>query len=312
MSAVEVLTPLDPLAQIDQEHTDALPAPDAATEVSAMAMEPCHNMITKEDTMIIFDWDDTLVPTTFLFSNQPGSLTESFEMPQKLQESLDNCAVSALATLEMAKQFGHVCIVTNSQNGWIDLATERFFPRLTEVLRDIPKFSARSAFESPTLVQPVHWKALAFEHCVNSFYGSSPRIRNVVSLGDSEHDRAALFMAAQKVPGIWAKSLKLTEQPDAEYIVKELELIRESLQTLTNHPGALDLCIQCHARTPPGLEGNHPYAAPPGAYIDANGNIVAPPQQHTVAPSQERFTQFQQEQMESPHQEFHGDPKQHA
>jgi len=143
------------------------------------------------------------------------------------------------------------------------------------VLRDIPKFSARSAFESPALVLPCHWKALAFEHSVNSFCGSS-KIRNVVSFGDSKHDRAALFMAAQKVPGIWGKSLKLVERPDAEHVVKQLEFIRESFQTLTHHLGALDLCIQCHVRAPPRLEGNAQYVAPPVPCIDASDNVVAP------------------------------------
>lgn len=250
MSAVEVLPPLDPLSQ---EHSQL----EEVSEAPPLVVPETFPLPSKEDTLILFDWDDTLIPTTFLFSQQPGSLAESFEMPLKLQETLDEVAVSALATLEAAKQYGHVVIVTNSENGWVDLATQRFFPRLTEVLRDVPKFSARSAFESGECATPVHWKTLAFEHSITNFFGTMPRIRNVVSLGDSEHDRAALFLAAQKIPSCWAKSLKLTEQPDAEYILKEQELIRESLPQLAYHQGTLDLCIHCHARTgsPPGLGG---------------------------------------------------------
>jgi hypothetical protein len=210
-------------------------------------------MPSKEDTYIIFDWDDTLFPTTYLFSSQPGSLSENFQMPTELQATLDAVAASVLETLELAKQFGQVEIITNSETGWIELSTRRFFPSLVEAIDGIPKISARSGFESQENPLPVQWKTHAFANCINNFYGSS-RNRNVISVGDSEHDRAALFLAAQNASCSWAKSLKLSERPDVEYILKEQELIRESMEQLAQHQGALDLCIHCepHEQVPLG------------------------------------------------------------
>lgn len=262
MSAVDVLAPVDPLAgQNDKDYPEVLneasvSCPDVDMLLASGGEEELAPLtMSKENTMIIFDWDDTLVPTTYLFSSHPGSLVESFEMPFTLKETLDACAVSALATLESAKQCGHVVIITNSETGWIDLATQRFFPLLTEVLSDVPKLSARSAFESADAAMPVHWKVRAFEQAIENFYGTTTRLRNIVAVGDADHDRAAFFLATERLPAVFAKSLKLTEQPDAEYIVKEQELIRESMPMLATHEGMLDLCIHCHMRSSPGLDG---------------------------------------------------------
>jgi len=114
-------------------------------------------------TAIIFDWDDTLLASTFLFTH--GYRVDSENLPEGLCVQLKELENSVRSVLQAARQFGEVCVITNAETGWVQLSAQKFMPGLVPLLREIKIVSARSSFEPAYPESPMRWKALAFhEH----------------------------------------------------------------------------------------------------------------------------------------------------
>merc|ERR1712100_841637 len=152
-------------------------------------------------------------------------------------------------TLRLAKMHGTVVLVTNAERGWIELSCQKFMPSLLPHLADIPFVSARSTYEGPDCPSPLDWKLKAFGNEVARFFGSkvvsgSAR-KNVVSLGDSVHEREALLRVTKPLPNCVAKSLKFVDRPDLQQLLKQHNLIAHSFKQIVHHEGNLDLLIRC-------------------------------------------------------------------
>jgi hypothetical protein len=118
------------------------------------------------ETCIVFDWDDTLFPSSFVDRKR---LLQEYRQFQDLTEELQRLfrelerGISRL--LSLAAQYGTVIIITNAQSGWIELCVSKFMPGLLEVLTaSVRVVSARSNFERFFPGDPLCWKAAAFAH----------------------------------------------------------------------------------------------------------------------------------------------------
>merc|ERR1719454_653813 len=69
-------------------------------------------------SVFLFDWDDTLFPTSALTSLGPKSLDEAFK-------AID-AAVAELLSLAIATPRSHVVILTNANISWVHHAAETF------------------------------------------------------------------------------------------------------------------------------------------------------------------------------------------
>jgi phosphoglycolate phosphatase-like HAD superfamily hydrolase len=226
---------------------------DASTELGNEALRsPEHRPdgpdrleeLARRDCLIIFDWDDTLLTTTWL--GEQGLLEEeeaviSPEIDAQLQALADRVVV----TLEAAKRRGSVAIVTNAEHGWVEVSCRAFLPSLEAHLAGVKVVSARGCHEENGLFAPTRWKCLAFGELVGEFYSvpgdtDEPlRRRSVVSLGDSEHEMEALKWAATGVE-CHAKSLKFVQRPCLEDLVEEHELVAGLVDCVIDHAGNLD------------------------------------------------------------------------
>lgn len=197
------------------------------------------------DTLLILDWDDTMLPTRWLESQ--GLSLDSGSKPSKEQlDQLQTMAEHARQTLNEAKSHGTVVLVTNAEHGWVELSCQRFMPSLWPSLRGIRVLSARSTFEHQGVAEPSEWKYLAFQNEIGAFCGppSGARCKNFVSIGDSPHERSALIRATECVPGCCAKSLKLMEKPDISQLVQEHRLLIDCLSDVVSFEGSLDVSIR--------------------------------------------------------------------
>lgn len=198
-----------------------------------------------EQTLLIFDWDDTLLPSTWI-SKQGLRLDEASVVSDAQREELNTVAQSAIRTLRAAKRHGTVVIVTNAERGWIELSSRKWMPSICPLLESIQIVSARAAYEKPGVTLPSTWKTLCFRNEVNSFFESlSPeKTRNVMSFGDANHERVAIFQCTNEMSNVHTKSLKFMEQPQLEQLRKEHEWIFWCLKHVVNHQGTLDLQVQ--------------------------------------------------------------------
>lgn len=77
---------------------------------------------------IIFDWDDTILCTSFL-TPYPSLLADPYrKIPIQMQEVLDQLDNQAVLLLRLAKTLGMVFIITNAAEGWVEMSSKRFLP----------------------------------------------------------------------------------------------------------------------------------------------------------------------------------------
>lgn len=192
--------------------------------------------------VLVWDWDDTLLCTSYLARCGVAITSESWAISETLRKELADLAHSVERTLDLALRLGRVVIVTNAESGWVELTSFKYMPSIFEkyiVSGRIPIVSARSTFETDTCRCPVEWKRLAFQHLV-----ASCSEVHLVSFGDSNHERQALKNTAEQQFSKRLKSLKLIERPDVAALIKQHGLIQQCLLQIVDHPGFLDLCIQ--------------------------------------------------------------------
>jgi hypothetical protein len=245
------------------EHSDAdtcdtdslsktpLPAQGAVTENQSFA---AINQVNLAENLLIFDWDDTLFPTSFI--TRQGLKLDGQSIPAHLQVLLDDYAEYVKDTLFEAQRYGTVILVTNAETGWIDLTTRKFLPTIAREVMSLRQISARSIFEPQGVKTPFGWKEHAFRMVIDEHYSdfSAGHVKHVISFGDSAHERDAVIrvcadLSQQPEAGkIRCKSLKFMERPDLDQMKKEHNLIRQCLSQIL-HVDSLDLCIQ----TSPGF-----------------------------------------------------------
>jgi len=202
-----------------------------------------------DETFFIFDWDDTVLPSTWV-QRQGLRLDAASQVSPEQREVLAEVAVAAGKTLRAARQRGTVVLVTNAERGWIELSCQKFLPTLSPMLENVKLVSARTTYEGSQSPSPLDWKLRAFDAEIARYFGpevvSDPSKRkNVLSLGDSVHEREALLRATSSAPNCHPKSLKFVERPDIHQICKQHELITNCFDRIVHHEGSLDLCIRC-------------------------------------------------------------------
>jgi hypothetical protein len=199
---------------------------------------------SQRENLIIFDWDDTLLPTTWLHGQ---GLLEDGAVPLSIEQGLQLQALAGLvaATLDAAKKRGAVCIVTNAEPGWVEESCRAFMPSLQLHLQDVRIVSARGDHEKHGQFAPTAWKCLAFEGVVRDFCHSArddahlaPR-RSIVSLGDSEYEMEALWWVSSGTK-CHAKTLKFVRRPGLERLKEQHELVASIVDELIDHDGNLD------------------------------------------------------------------------
>lgn len=205
--------------------------------------------VAAEATLIILDWDDTLLPSTWLL-NEGLQIADGSAPPNEEQKAeLSKVAQCVIQTLRKVKRLGHVTLVTNAEKGWVELSCRKFLPEVAPLLEGIKVSSARSAFETAQAQSPVDWKRMAFNKEIGTFLQMPSRIaeiglqNNIVSVGDSMSERTALMEATEGMD-CWAKSLKLLERPSPDQLVKQHDLLCSCLRQFVDHEGSLDLCLE--------------------------------------------------------------------
>jgi len=125
-----------------------------------------------DDTLLIFDWDDTLLCSSALNFGEwtPGQLLQ-----------LERAVESVLNT---ALKLGETMIVTNGNESWVQDSTREFVPGLSEILKRVPVISARATYERLHPGDPITWKRLAFRDLLSQRRQRGCDL-NLVVIGDS-------------------------------------------------------------------------------------------------------------------------------
>jgi len=218
-------------------------------------------------TLIVFDWDDTLCPSHWIRANRPAlQFFSPAPNDPKYQKPLAEVADIVCNILAAAAEMGQIVIVTNAQVNWVQTSCRNFLPAVWPMLQ---KYNcgivyARAKFEvDPATPVPRHrqfeynsnancpqkWKEDAFRGEIGKFYSryGGQSWKNIISVGDQvcEHDACRIVVSQR--PGdlrkrkCRVKTVKLLEDPSIEDLVAQLHVVHSWLRGIVMYDGDLDV-----------------------------------------------------------------------
>lgn len=161
------------------------------------------------NTVIIFDWDDTLLCSSDLST---GACS------QYLLGELEKAAISIL---EVALKLGQVVIVTNASYAWFVRSARDFLPGILPILDRVRVVSARDKYNQEFPQDPFAWKSHAFDDVLDSLPHS-----NLVALGDS---LAEIEAARTSRGSSFVKTLQFKRMPSTADLIGELRRVVKEL-----------------------------------------------------------------------------------
>jgi len=180
----------------------------------------------KHQSIIIFDWDDTLLCTTFLL--KLGVVDTNSEIMKSISP-LDEMGSQLLLK---ATACGDTFLITNSEEGWVEYSGKFFMPKTLEVImqKKIQIISARTKFQRRFPSDNHRWKTEAFLELQKKY---DPHvITNLICLGDSNIEMDAVHIMAKQFSQVMIKTVKFKEGPQPEELLKQIELVSEKFETI--------------------------------------------------------------------------------
>jgi len=165
-------------------------------------------------TIIIFDWDDTLLCSSLIHSSRPPTKTGL--------KDLEDAAKTALAA---AMLLGETLVVTNGNRTWVEDSARRYLPGLMPILAKLTVVSARSLYEGKYPSDPFMWKRASFQHLLQDVRQFPQRGNlNLVVLGDQNPEIDAAHHMAEVLGGdsVLVKTVKFVDTPTLSELIGQL------------------------------------------------------------------------------------------
>ncbi|ARF09722.1 hypothetical protein Indivirus_2_101 [Indivirus ILV1] len=190
----------------------------------------------KYKTLIIFDWDDTLFPTSWVVDNNIDLSDKDIQNKFIIYFSqLDVLLYNLLTT---CLKYGTVFVVTNATIKWIQTAAS-VLPHTHNILYDgINVISARDTYQNEYPDQMNIWKKLTFQDLISNNFDKHKH-QHVVSIGDAEHEFNALtdlYNESSITKHRLLKTIRLIRAPSFNALIDELDVLNSCIvRILTNH-----------------------------------------------------------------------------
>jgi hypothetical protein len=237
------------LQQKQQEDTNGLdlsmmssktaPLEDKKVEEDSRLNAPAN---PNQSTVIIFDWDDTLLASSFLHT-RGYRLDTNMPPCEEVDSNLKLLETSVINVLTLALKYGEVNIITNAETGWVQLSAQKFLPGVVPLLSKVTVISARSTYEAQHPDAPLKWKFHAFQDRLSPLFAEAKSNKHVISFGDSHVEREAVRAVTRGVMNTRTKSVKFAERPSMEQLRRQVELVTSCFQYIYTHDGDLDLML---------------------------------------------------------------------
>lgn len=176
---------------------------------------------TTGQTVVVLDWDDTLLCTSFL--RRRGLVVAGGAMSRQLRGL--GRAVASL--LRAAKALGSVLVVTSAEEGWVEHSSGLFLRDVRPLLEDVPVISARACGKAAALKDSAAWKTAAFLQLGRQL--DPTQLVNLVSIGDSAGEMAAARALGRQFAQVFVKTVRLHTAPKPLELQDELDFVASIL-----------------------------------------------------------------------------------
>jgi len=179
------------------------------------------------NSLIIFDWDDTLLCTSHLFPfGNPIELNKNETQKISLLEE------KIKEILKISIKHGKTLIITNSKEGWVEYSCQKFLPNVYPLFKYIKIISARKLFEYQYPFNFRMWKIETFIKIFKEFKQNFPI--NVISIGDSICEIDAGKILSKQFNNCVVKTIKFKENPTIDELCNQIMLIIEKFDVILN------------------------------------------------------------------------------
>ena len=199
-----------------------------------------NNKPKSHNSLIIFDWDDTLLPTTFL--TQGGAYNENIILTDNEQKKIEKLEKSALNLLNVALSKGDVYIITNAGLGWVEFSAKKYYPKIFEILPKIRIISARCQWENVFPNDTKRWKIQTFLSLQKEL--DTKLVTNIICLGDSLYEMEAGRILANCFTEAFVKTIKFKEGPKLEELNKQLIIVNNQFASICSAVKSLTIRVE--------------------------------------------------------------------
>ena len=194
----------------------------------------------KNNTIFIFDWDDTLFFTTHLDPSKNSMRFNESALEKKMIKSIEYYVEEILSK---ALNKGTVLIITNSSEGWVEYCVYSYYQNLIPLLKQINIISARTLYEQEFPSEPLTWKIKTFNDLTEKFNFEKCLLTNIICIGDDNSEIIAAKKLANNFENCLVKTIKLRESPKLKELIKQLILINEQILRIYSYPKSLTIQV---------------------------------------------------------------------
>ena len=195
----------------------------------------------KYRTLIIFDWDDTLFPTTWTVLNNINIGDQNTHSKYIVYFSKLDMLLYKL--LSECLRFGTIIIVTNAVLKWISIASS-ILPNTQKLLnKNIQIVSARDEYQEKYPDRPDIWKKMVFQDLVSKYFNKYP-FQHIISVGDAEHEFNALtdlYNESSITKNRLLKTVRFIREPSFDALIDELEVLVNCIHKVLTRQQHVDL-----------------------------------------------------------------------
>ncbi len=187
----------------------------------------------KYNSIIFFDWDDTLLCSSFLmkyslFENNNETITnQKYSTIKNLLLKLEE---KILKVLSISILLGDTYIITNASEGWVESSAKKYLPNIIKLFKKVKIISARTAYENQFPNDNKLWKLAVFRDIANLY--NKNIVTNFICFGDSNIEIDAAVKVSSIFSECYIKTIKLKEDPKIEDMIKQLDLIAKQFNDI--------------------------------------------------------------------------------
>jgi hypothetical protein len=175
------------------------------------------------NSIFIFDWDDTLLCSSYLAPN--GDYDEKKIIEEDDWIKIKKLESRVIKVLKLAINKGRTFIITNAASGWVEYSAKRYYPNLMKILPYVNIVSARSEYGKLFPGDTRQWKILSFLQILNEI--DINLVTNLICLGDSTIEIEAANILGLHLKQVYIKTVKFKSNPTVDELINQLKLVIE-------------------------------------------------------------------------------------